>query len=209
MSQNPAKLAGILLLVGSIQFVIALIIAEAIYPGYSTSANYISDLGVWSKPSAYIFNPSIILFGTTSTASAYYIKKQFNLGKIAYLFALAGAGTMGVGIFPEDTFLINGLPVIHALGALLAFVIGGVAAVAAYRYTKAPFKVLSVILGAAALIAAVLFFTTATSGYLGLGAGGMERMMAYPTLLWIISFGGYLLGVSSAKPDGTGDDSNK
>jgi hypothetical membrane protein len=199
MTFDNSKVAGTLLLVGGAQFVIALIIAEAIYPNYSISANYISDLGVWSKPSAAIFNPSIILFGSATLASSIFIKKQFKLGKIAYLFALAGAGTIGVGIFPEDTFLVNGIPVIHAIAALLAFVVGGISAVAAYKYTKSPFKIISVILGAATLIAAVLFFTTRDFGYLGLGVGGMERMMSYPTLLWIIGFGGYLLGTSNDK----------
>ena len=55
------------------------------------------------------------------------------------------------------------------------------------------------ILGAATLIAAVIFFTTRDYGYLGLGVGGMERMMAYPTLLWIIGLGGYLLGTYNDK----------
>jgi len=193
MTPDYSKIAGTLLLVGGVQFVIALIIAEAIYPNYSVSANYISDLGVWSKPSAAIFNPSIILFGSTVLASSYFIKKQFKLGKIAYLLALSGAGSLSVGIFPENTFLVNGIPVIHSISALIAFVIGGVSAVAAYKYTKSPFKIISVILGAATLTAAVLFFTTRDYGYLGLGVGGMERMMAYPTLIWIISLGGYLL----------------
>jgi hypothetical protein len=29
--------------------------------------------------------------------------------------------------------------------------------------------------------------------YLGLGAGGMERMIAYPALMWGAGFGGYLI----------------
>jgi len=28
-----------------------------------------------------------------------------------------------------------------------------------------------------------------------LGAGGMERMIAYPALLWVIGFGGHLMGL--------------
>lgn len=46
----------------------------------------------------------------------------------------------------------------------------------------------------ATLLAAVLFFSTKDFGYLGLGVGGMKRMIAYPTLLRIMGFGGYLLG---------------
>jgi len=195
MNFENSKVAGILLLVGSIQFTITLLIAEAIYPGYSTSANYISDLGVWGRPSAVLFNPSIVIFGSLNLVSSYLIKKQFKLGKIAYLFALAAIGTLTVGLFPENTFLINGFPAIHGIAALLAFVMGGAAAVAAYKYTKSPFKVISLVLGVGTLLAFVLFVTTAIFGYLGIGVGGMERMITYPTLLWTISLGGYLLGL--------------
>jgi hypothetical membrane protein len=63
MTPYNSKVAGTLLLVGGIQFVIALILAEAVYPSYSIAHNYISDLGVWGKPSAAIFNLSVMIFG--------------------------------------------------------------------------------------------------------------------------------------------------
>jgi hypothetical membrane protein len=191
---NYSKISGTLFFVGGAQFIIALIIAEAIYPGYSVSANVISDLGVWGRPSAAIFNPSTMLFGLTVLASAYFINKQFGNRAFAVLVAISGAGSLGVGLFPENTFVVNGTPVLHSLSALLAFVVGGLTAVYAFKVVKAPFRYLSVILGVAALVAFVLFITTRDSGALGLGIGGMERMMAYPTLTWIIGFGGYLLG---------------
>jgi hypothetical membrane protein len=109
------------------------------------------------------------------------------------------AGALGVGIFPENTFIVNAVAVVHYLSALLAFIGGGVTAIATYKITKPPFRYLSVILGAATLTAAALFATTRDIGFLGIGVGGMERMMAYPTLLWIISLGGYLLGTTSEK----------
>jgi hypothetical membrane protein len=199
MPLSNTKIAGTLLVVGGIQFVIALIIAEAVYPGYSVSANYISDLGVWGKPSAAAFNPSTMLFGLTVLASAYFIQKNFKNRAITVLFALAGVGALGVGIFPENIFIVNGVPVIHYISALLAFIVGGITAIATYKITKPPFRYLSVILGAATLTAAALFATTRDMGYLGIGVGGMERMMAYPTLLWIISYGGYLLGTADKK----------
>jgi hypothetical membrane protein len=196
---DESKIAGPLLLVGGVQFIIALIVAEAIYQSYSTSTNYISDLGVLGKPSAVIFNPSIILLGAVSIIAAYFVKKHFGLGKIGYFFVVAGAGTLTVGVFPENTFLVQGIPVIHAVAALLAFFIGGIAAVSAYRYTKPPFNIISVVLGAVSLTASALFFVTYNMGSLGLGIGGMERMIAYPTLLWIVGLGGYLLGSANEK----------
>jgi hypothetical membrane protein len=196
---DNSKIAGTLLFIGAAQFIVALIIAEAIYPGYSIAHNVISDLGVWGRISAPVFNPSIILFGSTVLASAFFIRKQFSNRNFAVLIAISGAGSLGVGIFPENTFIVNGTPVLHSLSALFAFVVGGITAVAAYRFTKAPFRYLSVVMGVAALTAFVLFITTRDSGALGLGEGGMERMMAYPTLLWIIGFGGYLLGNAKEK----------
>lgn len=199
MTLTNAKVAGTFLFIGGTQFVIFLIIAEAVYPGYSISANYISDLGVWDAPSALIFNASIMIFGLFVIASSYFIGKQFNSRGIAILYAIAGAGSLGVGIFPENIFVVNGIPVLHSLAALLAFVVGGISAIVTYRVTKPPFRYLSVIMGTAALVAFVLFLATNDMGGLGIGAGGMERMIAYPSLLAIIGFGGYLLGLDSEK----------
>jgi len=190
---NNSKVAGTLLLVGSVQFIMAMIIAEAVYPGYSTSANYISDLGVWSKPSAVIFNPSIILFGLLLMTGAYFIQKHFKNKTISVLFFLAGAGAMDVGIFPEDTFLISGFPVFHVISAMTALLLGGIGAAVSCKITESPFKYISVIMGVISLVANVLFLSTRSLGYLGIGAGGMERMIVYPTLLWILSFGGHLV----------------
>jgi hypothetical membrane protein len=122
--------------VGGVQFVVALIIAGAVYPGYSVSGNFISDLGVWGQPSAPVFNPSTMLFGSTVLASAYFINKHFKNRVITGMFALAGAGALGVGIFPENTFIVNGIAVSHYISAILGFVVGGFTAVAAYKITK-------------------------------------------------------------------------
>lgn len=196
MPFNNAKVAGTLLLVGASQFAIASTIAEAIYPGYSVSANYISDLGVWSKPSAVIFNPSIMLFGLFILASSYFIFKQFGMRPVTALLVSSGAGTLGVGIFPENTFIINGIPIIHGVAALLAFAGGALAAITAYKITKPPLRYISIILGLTSLTVLFLLVLTRDSGGLGLGVGALERIVVYPNLIWMIGFGGYLLGNS-------------
>jgi len=53
-----------------------------------------------------------------------------------------------------------------------------------------PFSSISVILGLMTLGALSLFLGGI---YLGLGRGGMERMIAYPVLMWGAGFGGYLM----------------
>ena len=55
---------------------------------------------------------------------------------------------------------------------------------------KAPFAYFSVLMGMIGLIAFALFIS---EFFLGLGAGGMERMITYPLLLWVIGFGGNLM----------------
>jgi hypothetical membrane protein len=194
MTSKDAKIAGTILTVGGIQFVLALIIAESIYPGYSIANNYISDLGVWGKPSAAIFNSSVMIFGISIIAASVFIKRHFHLGKLAYLYAIAGAGSLGVGIFPENTFILNGVPVLHSISALLAFVVGGLSALVTYKITKPPFRYISAFLGAFSLVAFIVFLATRDASALGIGAGGLERMVAYPTTLGLIGFGGYLLG---------------
>lgn len=197
MASRNGTIAGTLLVVGGIQFVIALVIAEALYPGYSIANNFISDLGVWGNPSAAVFNPSIILLGITTLVASVYIKRYFHLGKGFYIYAVGGLGSLGVGLFPENAFIISGIPILHSIFALLAFVFGGAAALFTYRLTKSPFRYISLILGALTLVAFVVFLGSGALGVLGIGAGGLERLVAYPTILGFIIFGGYLLSIDS------------
>jgi len=185
MKCDNIKVAGTLLFVGSIQFLLCMIIAETLYPNYSASDNYISDLGVGTT--SLIFNSSVFLLGVTALASAYFIQHAFNSKIVPVLLILTGIGAMGVGLFPE-TF-----PEIHSIASLITFTFGGLAAIMSHKLGKPPFSYFSVLLGAFSLVALALFITDI---HLGLGKGGMERMIAYPTLLWAVSFSGYLSSYS-------------
>jgi len=172
---------GLFLFAGAAQFMLLLIIAEALYPGYSTSGNAISDLGVGST--ALIFNCSIVIFGVLSAVSGYYLFFIFKDKIFSALLILAGLGAVGVGMFPETT----GLP--HFTAAKMAFGFGALAVIYTYRIEKNPFAYLSVILG---LISVAALVSLLSESYFGLGFGGMERMIVYPILIWIIGFGAYL-----------------
>jgi len=185
MMCDNRKIAGLLLVVGGILCILGIIVAEALYPGYSTSENYISDLGV--GPSALVFNSSVFLLGVLVVCSAYFIQKAFNFTLFSILVAIAGIGAIGVGLFTEDAGTI------HAVFSLITFLFSGISAIVSYKPAKPPLSYLSVILGGMSLAALVLF---ASGFYLDLGKGGMERMIAYPALLWTISFGGHLIGDS-------------
>jgi hypothetical membrane protein len=174
--------AGTLLFVGAAQFLVAMIVAEALYPGYSVSGNWISDLGV--GPTAALFNSSVSLFGILAVVGSYFLFRASKDHLLPALLALSGLGAMGVGIFPETT----GMP--HIAAATLAFIFGALAAIAAYRIERPPLSYFSVILGISSLTAMVLLHF---QSYLGIGFGGMERMIVYPILLWTVGFGGYLM----------------
>ena len=87
--------------------------------------------------------------------------------------------------------VVEAAGVLHVVGALTTFVLGPIAAISTYRFTRGPLRYISVVLGAFALAANVLFLT---GNYLGMGYGGMERMVAYPLYLWGIGFGASITG---------------
>ena len=193
MSYNYRKVAGTLVLVGEAQFVLGMLIAEAIYPGYSISQNYISDLEV--GPAASVFNSSVFLLGLMVVGGAYFVHRIFRNRPVTTLLVLSGIGAMGVGIFPEDS------PVMHEIVSDVAFIFGGLAPIAACKLQKKPLNYLSIAMGLLSLCALILLSAQYSFGlgeqyFLGLGPGGMERMIVYPILLWETAFGGYLIGSS-------------
>jgi len=186
MRYENRKIAGSLLFIGGVLCVLGIIIAEALYPGYSTSENYISDLGV--GPSSLIFNSAVFLPGVLAVCGAYFIQRTFNFRLFPILAAITGIGAIGVGLFPEDA------GVIHGVFSVITFLFAGLSAIMSYKLQKPPLSYASVLLGALSLVALALF---ASGTFLGLGKGGMERMIVYPVLLWAVGFGGHLIGYSS------------
>ncbi|MEM1946721.1 MAG: DUF998 domain-containing protein [Candidatus Caldarchaeum sp.] len=174
--------AGALLFIAITQFLMALRVAESVYPGYSVSGNYISDLGV--GVAAPIFNTSIIILGLCVVVAAYLVAEVFQSKLFRLFIALAGFGAAGVGTFPEN------VPVLHTIMSLITFLFAGIAAVYGVRVFDRLVGFLSAIAGVVSL-AALAFFVS--GNYLGLGHGGMERLIVYPVLSWGLMLSGYLL----------------
>ncbi|TLY13612.1 MAG: DUF998 domain-containing protein [Thaumarchaeota archaeon] len=159
-SGREAKVAGAALFAGVVQFALAMLLAEFLYPGYSVSGNAISDLGATCtkgvchavQPSSTIFNLSIILAGILVLVSGYYLRRAVRANAIVAFTLVAGA--------------------------------------AAYKVERSPLSYFSVLLGIFSLVATILYVDGV---YLGLGGGGMERMIVYPVLLWSIAFSGQLI----------------
>jgi hypothetical protein len=106
---------------------------------------------------------------------------------------------MGVGVITKD------FTVAHGVVSSAAFFFSGLAAIFSCKVLQKPFSGLSVFLGAMTLLALGLFslgmvtsgsltsnFAYNSSFFLGLGAGGMERLVIYPALMWLAGFSGWL-----------------
>lgn len=188
MRYSNLKIAGTLFFVAASQFILALVVAEALYPSYSISMNYVSDLGV--GPSSAVFNFSVFLMGILMLAGGYFLQRAVKFSVLTALLILTAIGTMGVGVFTEHSGSA------HTAVSAIAFLFGAFSAIASYRLMKSPFSPLAIILGLTALVALILF---GTGNYIGLGKGGMERMILYPILMWGIGFGAHLIGQNDNK----------
>ena len=208
MALSNAAKSGVAIFLGAVQFGVLLIVSEIIDSTanpphlsgtgnesgyvYSVSSNYVSDLGAncrgnlcYMPPSAYLFDASIALLGVLIIVGAYFLHRAYNWRPATIMIALAGIGALGVGLFPETAGIV------HHLFSLIVFLFAGLSAIVTFRFQKKPMGYFSVILGLVTLVALVLYVAGV---YLGLGAGGMERMIVYPTLLWAVSFGGHMMG---------------
>lgn len=181
-------------------FIVQIIAGLRFNPSYSLRSNTISDLGNSScglytgryvcSPEHFIMNASFLILGLTMALGSLLIYQEFREDTATLIgfscMTIAGLGTCIVGLFPENT-----IGILHLLGAAQPFLIGNIALIIFSRALPIPklFRYYSFLSGVIALIALVLFIS---HHYLGLGIGGIERIVAYPQTLWLIIFGIYI-----------------
>jgi hypothetical membrane protein len=170
--------------------------------GYSWANNTISDLantrcGAYGdrlvcSPLHTLMNGSFILLGITMAAGSLLLWPYLAVNRPARLglacMVIAGAGTILIGLFPENT-----VSALHITGAALPFILGNFGMILlGIAFDKFPplLRGFSILCGSAGLIALVLFMTQT---YLGLGIGGMERLAAYPQSIWMIVTATFLI----------------
>lgn len=190
------RVAGALLTASGVVAVMGWITAEALYSGvYSTHTDSLSHLGATEppnsivvQPSGAIFDVSMLFVGAAIVISAWFIYRATQSKFVSISTALLGIGVFGVGVFPLTS------PNQHTIFALIAFLSGGVAMVASSRVTTSPFRYIWGALGIVALVAIGLaFLASHWQPVAALGEGGIERWNAYPIVLWLVAFGGYLM----------------
>ena len=182
-------------------FVIQILVGKRFSPHYSLTRNAISDLGNSScgifnnrqicSPLHTLMNLSFLTLGITMITGSLLLCQSFKKSRnviIGFtLFAIGGAGTALVGIFPENT-----VSALHGIGAALPFLIGNVGVVILGFSLKIPkiFRIYTVSTGSISLAALGVY---ASGHYIGLGEGGLERVVAYPQTIWMIILGLYSL----------------
>jgi hypothetical membrane protein len=136
-------------------------------------------------------NVSFIVLGVAMTAGSILISRRFARSRAATTglaaMAISGVGVIIVGIFPE-----NSISAFHGLGAAIPFTVGNAALIiiAAAPMIPVVLRLYSFLSGAVAILALVCY---SSRHYLGLGEGGIERVVAYPQTVWLIVIGLFLL----------------
>jgi hypothetical membrane protein len=186
------KIAGLLLVIAGIQFMLMVSISETLYPGYNTAKYTLSSLADLpiQEPSATIFNVTVFLAGLLVLIASYLIYKRFESKIFPVLLGLLGIGAMGVGIFPGYT---GGT---HVIFAMTSFIFGSLAVITSFTILRdSLLKYVLPVLGAITFVDILLvIFLQDANPFMTLGVGGAERLIVYPVILGIVALGGYLSG---------------
>jgi hypothetical membrane protein len=189
--KSTIQIAGLLFFLAGSIILMGIITAEAFYPsGYTTANSEISDLGatrppnsIIQQPSATIFNTTMLVTGLMVLIGSFFQHNYFKKWQFSVPFFLFAIGLTGVGIFPGN------IDPYHGICSLLTFTMGGLSAILCSTVVSSPFRYVGIVFG---LITLITLFTA--QNYIPIiGDGGTERWVAYPTVLWLVGFGGYLL----------------
>ncbi len=190
------QLASILWISNLQFFVLQFFVALSFEPSYSIKSNTISDLGntvcgpygerLVCSPDYAWMNLSLAVLSLTMIAGSYLflrLSKHTKLEVTGFsMMALSGLGSLLVGLFPE-----NSISSLHLLGAGLSFVFGNLAIILISKvHANLYFRSISIFAGSTALILLALLLT---NNYLGIGLGGIERLVAYTQNVWMATYG--------------------
>jgi hypothetical membrane protein len=168
-------------------------VATSMAPNYDVQGGAISDLGVIGETAA-LFNGALWAVGALNIVSGYLLYRTHGRAWILAVFLLAGLGAIGAGLVPLNRSDL------HGIFALVAFVFFNLEALAAATLVSGPMRWVSVVAGLVGLGFVILMVIGdgGNPGVFGpIGHGGAERMIVYPSMLWLMAFGGYLMASPS------------
>jgi len=195
---DELRTAGVLAFLAGATFLIGTMLAASIAPGYDSHDAAISDLGVIAETAA-LFNAVLIVVGLSDLVVGVLLYRAWRRPSVLAAFVAGGLGAVGAGAFALDH---GGIHSLFALGAFLGF---NIEALACARCLSGPMRWISLLAGIVGLGYVVLMVVGDAGNawvFGAIGHGGSERMIAYPAMLWLLAFSGYLLAArrSDASP---------
>ncbi|HLO32349.1 MAG TPA: DUF998 domain-containing protein [Anaerolineales bacterium] len=194
--------------VGPILFVMIFTLVGFLRPGYSSTSQAISDLGVGNN--GWILNTSLIILGLLIVGFAFSFYRMVRTEAstalrivCALLIAIVGVGYAVAGIFPETTPVhwIVGATSVY-LGAVLAFLLAGLLLRVDPEWRG--WAVYSLISSLATVVLIAITFYVFSLDYLPstpptarLG-GLMERILFLEIFAWYVVFGWRLFHAQTA-----------
>jgi hypothetical membrane protein len=189
---NPTRLRwGACAWLLTLQFFVVEALVQRRYDGsYSRTDDVISALGAADSPAHQLMNASFVVQAALILGGALLLRPA---RVVPVLLGAAAAGVLFVGVFPTD-----GDATVHATGAVV-YLVGGGLGLIALAYAVRPRS--EVVASALALLgvvgtAATVFFLTGVTRYLG--EGGTERVAAYVLPIGLALAGAELWRLGSA-----------
>ena len=198
---NPNRLrSGACAWLLTLQFFVVEAVAQSRYAGpYSRTRDIISALGASDSAARQLMNASFVVQGALILAGAILLRPVLLRGAAQVAPALLGAAAAGVvlvGVFPTD-----GDATMHAVGAVLYLVGGGLGLIAIAYAVRPRSEAVGTALALLGLVgtAATVFFLTGVTNYLG--DGGTERVAAYVLPIGLASAGAALWRLAGRPAD--------
>ena len=196
---------GALLWILTLQFFVLETVVQLRYEGpYSRIDDVISALGATGSDARQAMNASFVVQAALIVGGGLLLRPVLRgpAGRVArVLLGAAAVGTLLVGVFPTD-----GNPLLHATGAVLYLVGGGLGLIALAYAVRPRSELLGTVLALLGLVgtAATVFFLTGVVDLLG--EGGTERAAAYVLPIGLALAGTALWRLSADAADATGSE---
>src|SRR5579872_2543410 len=124
---SERRKGGLLLFISGMEFLFAMMIGEAVYPGYSVHSNVISDLGATQASTFWFYEPAILGWGLLWLLGAYFLLRNQWRRRLLALNLLPGIGILIVGLAPENISVA-----FHSIGTVIAVFSAAIAAIISY-----------------------------------------------------------------------------
>jgi len=188
-AESDKRNAGILYAIAGTVMFLLISLAETLYPNYSIHDQAISDLAATTAVTSPLTEAAGFVWGLGWLAGSYLLFRGTGRRRLMALYLLPAVGVLLAIASPENVNVA-----IHSIGAVLAFVPGGIAVLFSFRLIRSGLRYAALALGLVTLLGVSLEFGAYYSSLVQttLGPGGTERIIVYPILAWLMLFGGYI-----------------